>query len=410
LSSFNKAYMITVVGGTYYEYCFEPNWRERFGSGLRGCFAINSLSDTEKIKFHTFCDEASSKFFEQLPLIEAFPIKINDSITFSYDHPLRNPEISPRLDKIERTKNHLKVKGENVLFYGFLEGFATVEGDKVVYDPQSPLNPISFSATGSKANSLTYIVNITEARNLSKKTKISDIKDFFINSEKANVLVIKMGAKGALVIDNSGSETLIPVYKTNYVWPIGSGDVFAAVYAYYWFKNGNAVAAANQASWSTACYCNSISFQFPEIANEKRIAPLHIKDYPRGQVYLAAPFFTFAERWLVEQIREALIGLKIKVFSPLHDIGHGVAGEVVSKDLDAINQSSAVFAIVDGLDSGTLFEIGYATKLAIPIIAYVENETPESIKMLEGTGCILEKDMTTALYKCFWALSESQNA
>ena len=28
--------MVTVVGGTYSEFCFDPYWNELYGSGLRG--------------------------------------------------------------------------------------------------------------------------------------------------------------------------------------------------------------------------------------------------------------------------------------------------------------------------------------------------------------------------------------
>ena len=86
----------------------------------------------------------------------------------------------------------------------------------------------------------------------------------------------------------------------------------------------------------------------------------------------------------------------------------GVASEVVLKDLEALNHSSIVLAVLDGLDSGTLFEIGYAVKMGIPVIGYVENESSESIKMLEGTNCILEKDLATAIYKCFWKIAENE--
>ena len=60
--------------------------------------------------------------------------------------------------------------------------------------------------------------------------------------------------------------------------------------------------------------------------------------------------------------------MNLKVFSPWHDVGFGVANEVVPKDLHALDNSAIVFAILDGLDSGTLFEIGYGVKKGIPII------------------------------------------
>lgn len=98
--------------------------------------------------------------------------------------------------------------------------------------------------------------------------------------------------------------------------------------------------------------------------------------------------------------------MDLKVFSPFHEIGFGTAEAVVEKDIEAIKNSDLLFAVVDGLDSGTIFEIGYAVSKGKKVIAYTENETKESLKMLKGTGCIIEKDLTTALYKAFWELCD----
>lgn len=404
--------MITIVGGTYDEVCFEPHWKERFGSGLRACWVMDKLNTSgHQIRFSTFADSATTAFLEMLspkPFAQLQTIPINSSVKFYYDHPLITPKIFPRPDTIDRAKNNLFADGENILCYGFLEGSASVKGRKVVYDPQSPVMPIPFSKTGSEAEELVYVINYREASLLSGEKAIQEIKDYFFKYEKAKALVIKMGPKGALLALSDGSEIHIPVYKTSNVWPIGSGDVFAAVFSFHWFNNQDLEYAARQASWQTAAYCNSKDFQFCNIDSNIDIRQLDIEQYPQGQVYLAGPFFTYSERWLVNEIRRSLLDMNLKVFSPWHDVGHGIANEVVPKDIAALDNSSIVFAVLDGLDSGTLFEIGYAVKQGIPVIGYVENESTESIKMLEGTGCILEKDLTTAVYKCFWKLSENE--
>jgi nucleoside 2-deoxyribosyltransferase len=254
---------------------------------------------------------------------------------------------------------------------------------------------------------LAIVVNYGEARKLAGVDNLHEIKQFFFTQEDANVLVLKMGAKGALVFDReSNTESIVPVYKTPYVWPIGSGDVFASTFAYHWFSGLDPKAAAEKASFLTAKYCSQKGFDFS--GNTDNIEALTIQTFPKGKVYLAGPFFTYAERWLIDQVRSCLQGIGISVFSPWHDIGHGIASEVVSKDLEGLEQSSLVFAVLDGLDSGTLFEVGYAVKKEIPVIAYVQNETEESVKMLEGTGCVLENDLTTAIYKAYWLLAENE--
>lgn len=398
--------MITVVGGTYEEYCFEPSYKERLGSGLRACRVLTELSPDTKLEFHTFGNDAAARYLQNFPF-QTHRAPTPFSVSFHYDHPLIEPRISPRLDTFDRNDFKMNVEGDNVLCYGFFEGTSTIKGNKVVYDPQSPVMPIPFSSTQSQAGQLAYVINIREASIIAGTNDLQKIKVHFFATEKVQVLVIKMGPKGALVVTENNTEVTIPVYKTKNVWPIGSGDVFAAVFAYYWFKDNDPVAAAQQASWLTACYCNYNDFAFSSIGVDESITQLIIDQYPTGQVYLAGPFFTFIERWLIEQARNSLLGMRLKVFSPLHEIGIGKAEDVVPKDIEAIENSAIVFAVVDGLDSGTLFEIGYAIKKGIPVIAYVENESSESIKMLQGTNCILEKDLTTAVYKCFWKLAEN---
>src|SRR5580765_341304 len=142
--------MITVVGGVYDELCFEPYWKQKFGSGLRACFAINRLLPDAVIKLHTFCDQSSAEFLKFIPFIDYSFESIPSTIQFYYDHPLITPRIFPRPDTIIKNDNNLTVSGENILYYGFLEGNASVRGNKVVYDPQSPIKPTLFSDTKSQ--------------------------------------------------------------------------------------------------------------------------------------------------------------------------------------------------------------------------------------------------------------------
>lgn len=400
-----------VVGGTYDEICFEPRWREKFGSGLRGCRTIHGLNPSVDITFHTFGDAGTTLYLQQIegifPKIKSNIQPIDKTVSFYYDYPLIAPRISPRLDTISKSSNNIEVSGEDILYYGLIEGNATVRGRRVVYDPQSPSNPLPFSKTGSSADTLAIVVNISEARKLANTADIALIRDYFFVEERAEVLVLKMGPKGAMVFNKSDNTTsVVPVYKTHAVWPIGSGDVFASAFAYYWFSGEIPNDAALKASQTTAFYCESKEFDFNK--SPDTLLPLSIKDGLNAKTYLAGPFFTFAQRWLIDQIRQSLYQAGLTVFSPWHDIGHGIASEVVSKDIRGLNESKLVFAVIDGLDSGTLFEVGYAVKMGIPVIAYVENETEESVKMLEGTGCILEKDLTTAIYKAYWLIAENE--
>jgi nucleoside 2-deoxyribosyltransferase len=105
---------------------------------------------------------------------------------------------------------------------------------------------------------------------------------------------------------------------------------------------------------------------------------------------------------MVEQARADLGAMGLKVFSPYHDVGHGSADDVVLKDLDGIDKADMVFAIGDGLDSGTIYEIGYARAKNKPVVMYCENESTENKKMMQGSGCTLCNDYVSAVYKTLW--------
>ncbi|TIX42544.1 MAG: nucleoside 2-deoxyribosyltransferase, partial [Mesorhizobium sp.] len=123
-----------------------------------------------------------------------------------------------------------------------------------------------------------------------------------------------------------------------------------------------------------------------------------------GRIYLAAPFFDLGQRWLVEEARLALIDAGADVFSPVHEIGPGKATVVAPADLNGLDGCDVVFAILNGMDPGTVFEVGYARKKGIPIVALAENEKEEDLKMFVGSGTIVAQDFVTAIYKAIWSL------
>ena len=61
-----------------------------------------------------------------------------------------------------------------------------------------------------------------------------------------------------------------------------------------------------------------------------------------------------------------------------------------------------MFAITDGLDAGTVYEIGYARAKGKPVVVYCENETVNDKKMMQGSGCRLCNDFVSAVYETLW--------
>jgi hypothetical protein len=397
--------MLTIVGGTYREICHEPLWDELYGSGLRAAVALSDLS--EGLAYYTFVGpderrELAAK--ADYARVQVHATMLPATVRFVYNHPLATPNIYPSIEKLILQKQQLAVTADNILIYGILEGESVVHGEYVVYDPQSPNNPQPFAHKGSTARHLAVILNSWEARQFTQQTEVAAMGQQLL-AQGAEIVVIKQGSAGATVFTTDG-HTHVPAYRTSTVFPIGSGDIFSAVFAHYWIEQRRPPAeAAAQASLATAYYCQTQALPIPKDPATLRaleLPPLPTTGHKRKYIYLAGPFFTMAERWLINESRHALLQTGNDVFSPLHDVGHGMATDVVPLDLEALDRCDVVFAIVDGLDSGTLFEVGYARAKGTPVVAFVQNETPENLKMLEGSGCIISADFSTAVYTINW--------
>ena len=129
----------------------------------------------------------------------------------------------------------------------------------------------------------------------------------------------------------------------------------------------------------------------------------------RGRVYLAGPFFSLAQVWLNNEIMRSLTELGLDVWSPMVEAGILTprsslkrVKEVVAKDLRALDDATMVFAVLDGLDAGTLFEIGYAVKRGIPVVGLAQQPTVGDLTMLHGADCQIFEDIATALYHAAW--------
>lgn len=398
--------MLHVVGGTYLERCLFPEWNELFGSGLRAAVAVKNLGCA--VELHTYIgsdDVATLKARAALTNFEVIYHQISQTVGFEYFHGLSSPVIIPPPHVIEPEKP-IELTAENILRYGFIEGDSVVHGDRVVYDPQSPQKPSNFRSNGSTATQLAMVTNRTEGEALTGERDAERIAAKLIESQDCQAVVVKCGSHGCVVASDATLHR-VPAFRTDKVWPIGSGDVFAAVFAKGWATDHQSARdAAEMASKATAFFCNSMSLDFDEnFPASFNFAPIQTEKPPAPQrVYLAGPFFSMSQNWLIEQAFDALRSQSFKVFSPLHHVGRGPADKVYEKDIDGIKTCDLVFACVDGLDSGTIFEVGYARAIGKPVVVFVQNETPEDLKMLEGSGCILERDFVTAIYKAYWLM------
>lgn len=397
--------MITILGGVYSEHCVRPSWDEVYGSAGRAATAIARFGGQAEL--HGIVDANQRYVMENRAALEGFgfrPTEVTLGISFEYLHGLSDPVVvGPR-----EISHRLQASAEKVLRFGMIEGSAVVNASHAVYDPQSANAPEPFSANGSHAEHLALVLNRHEAglfvnnQSMPPETLIATVAD----QQQAEVVVLKMGPLGALVYDK-GTITRVPVFRTDRVWKIGSGDTFAAHFAVAWMEQGmSAHDAALQASKATAYYCDTQGYPRPHQLTQYQAQPLEPSERYRNGfvpgVYLAGPFFSLAQLWMVNEARNNLSALGLKVLSPYHDIGVGSAEDVVQKDLDAIHECDLLFAIGDGLDSGTIYEVGYARAINKPVVFYAENESAQDKKMMEGSECGITADYVSAIYQTVW--------
>lgn len=404
--------MITIFGGVYTERCLVPPWHQIYGSGGRAAAALSKLSDN--VRLCTYLAAKDMIAFKSVAAVYRFHfevVEVDTGIAFNYFHGLSVPHIAPAPSKIVQQPPIIG-EAECALRFGFMEGDAIVKGGRVVYDPQSASSPQPYRDNGSEADVLAYVLNKHEGSLFCGSRNPTEICKYLHKEHQADVVVLKMGPRGALISDG-GKLMLVPCLETDNVWPLGSGDVFAAIFSHYWAeKNESAEIAAMQASKATAYYCNTstlpIPFDIDKFIDSDCIPESYVSREGEAplQVYLAGPFFNVAERWLIEEVRNELQRSGLKVFSPLHDVGPGKADDVAVKDLKGVDDSQLMFAILNGLDPGTVYEIGYARAKGIPVIVLSQNEKEEDLKMIEGSGCFVENDLVKAIYKTMWVANK----
>lgn len=396
--------MTTVVGGVYAERCIEPNWNEIYGSAGRAAAALSGeLPDVQLVTYRALPLQEGFFNLETVYALRASGPETAFGVDFHYTHSLAIPRIVPRPDAIIQ-QSAITVEDDVVLRFGMLEGTARVKAKRAVYDPQSAFDPRPFAENGSTAERLVLILNRLEAHCLTGQQEPQKAIDELLGRGDAEAIVVKMGGRGALVAWRGGRE-LVPAYRSESVFKIGSGDVFSAAFTHFWAVEERSYAeAADLASKSTSRYCETMSLPIGSAADlaVHQFTPVTPGS---GKIYLASPFFNLAERWLVEEIRNQLIGMGVGVFSPFHDVGPGGAEYVAPLDLKGLDECDAVIAVLNGGDAGTIFEIGYAVARGKPVVALAQNMRPEDMKMPIGSGCLVVTDLVTAIYQAVWSLA-----
>jgi nucleoside 2-deoxyribosyltransferase/predicted secreted protein len=102
-----------------------------------------------------------------------------------------------------------------------------------------------------------------------------------------------------------------------------------------------------------------------------------VQEFARYRVYLAAPLFSEAERTFNLKVRDILEDHFFDVYLPqeagddTHCRSEEEHQEIFRMNREALDQADLIVAVIDGADadSGTAWEMGYATSRGVPVYA-----------------------------------------
>lgn len=109
-------------------------------------------------------------------------------------------------------------------------------------------------------------------------------------------------------------------------------------------------------------------------------------------IYIAAPFFISYQINVIKRIEESLNYAGLRFYSPRKD---GIIKEdksldlteVYNRNISKISESDYLVAVIDGRDTGTSFEIGYAACAGIKIITMSLQDHDVNVMIAKSTIC-----------------------
>jgi len=391
---------VLVVGGSYLERTRIPWTSALWGSGLKAAACLSSFSSKVRLLTSACADERAD--IERVARTFGLSVEIverSEPIAFEYYTPISKPTISA----FSQASLQVRASSDVAVVFGMLEASPQISARALVFDPQSPSESAIPTGLRGSCDRLAIVLNRHEARRASNRVGVEAAARTILDRTAADAVVVKCGALGALVLETARLPKWVSAFETSEVWPIGTGDVFTAAFAWHWAGRGlPARASAYAASLATAWWSATRQFPLPKRLRVEGKYVLRALPLKKSRVYLAAPFFGVQEEWLVDVVRDALHDLGVQTFSPLHDVGRGDE-KVAELDLKGLRDCSSMLALLDRCDVGTVFEAGYAVGRRIPVIGFTHDPSSPALKMLRGAGAELVSDLSTAVYRAAWA-------
>lgn len=377
-----------IAGGIYRELCVMPSWNALLGSGGRAAATIAALSPASTL--HSYAEDAQHR---DLIAVRELGIELRlahrtSAIAFAYFHPLSHPHVEPSPRTIA-SQPSLRVDGDSVLRFGFLEGDAIVTARRAVYDPQTWRDPQPFAANGSNAERLAIVLNELELRSASGLMDLEQAAANLMQHQGADIVVAKGGARGATVFEKNGRCSRVPAYRSPRVFKIGTGDVFSAVFAHLWCEAElDPADAADRASRSVADYCSTGHLP---VATTPPLASEAVGPRIAGPVVLEGAVNTIGCRYAME---EARFGLR--------ELGLEVVSEALDGQIGENSTPAALLVLADGIDqAGHSRALGLAAS-GVPVVVLRERETELKGIGLDDLPATITNDFVSALYCAAW--------
>lgn len=377
-----------IAGGLYTETCVVPSWHEEFGSGGRAAAAVSKLSPGSVL--HTYARPDKQEGIERL---QSLGLKVKQSpcqngVAFAYFHPLSTPFMEPSPDQILQN-NPIQVVGKAVLRFGFVDGDAIVKAERAVYDPQTYNNPASFFDNGSVAKELALVINEAEAVAVVPHLDALGACREIVSKRHAKVAVLKQGTRGAIVFEDDGSEGFIPAYRSESVFKIGTGDVFSAIFAYYWAEEKRPPSeAANLASRYVSRYAETR--YLPPVAGGAH-ETMPVGRTRSHSLFLEGKIDTIGRRYTLEEACFRLRELGTNVVCPLIDMSQNNGG------------CGSLLLLSDQFDQLTRRRCIDATREGQRVTLFLEASDEATTKKILTEEVKVTSDFTTALYHASWS-------
>ncbi|EKO3410099.1 hypothetical protein R1U54_003957 [Vibrio fluvialis] len=374
-----------IAGGVYRELCDVPVWNTLFGSGGRAAAAVSAL--TSETILHTYLAEeerSALKHIENMGVCLDLTTR-SCPIAFSYFHPLSTPCIQPERSSLAGHPP-IEVIGDAVLRFGFLEGSAKVQGERVVFDPQTWQNQESYYSNGSTAKELAIVLNELELLHKDCGNNLHEAAQKLLREECASIVIVKQGPIGSTVFEDNGNVTFIPAYKSELVFKLGTGDIFSALFAFYWAEMKLLpVVAADNASRAVSIYSESRFFSLSQSQLEQR-EPL--KTHQCRTVRVEGSIDTIGQRYTLEEIKYLLNELGQKAYCPVLDI---------DKNIDT--HPDVVLVVNDNLTYDQIREVNDFCLHGSKVVVLDERGLALNIDYNYDK---LTSDLSTSIYSTFW--------